>query len=64
MPYEQCSTNKRVMMKQIRAVVEYTRYRVKTKSKLTNLKINSRIEGYMVNKGKIYGELRKILRYL
>ena len=30
----------------IRVVVEYTRCRVKTKSKLTNLKINSRIEGY------------------
>ena len=31
-------------MKQMRMVIEYTRPRVKTKSKLTNLKINSRIE--------------------
>ena len=34
------------LMKHFHAVVEYTRSRVKTKSKLTNLKINSRIEGY------------------
>ena len=34
------------LMKQMRMVVEYTRCRVKTKSKLTNLKINSRIVGY------------------
>ena len=35
-----------LVTKQMGAVVEYTRCRVKTKSKLTNLKINSRIEGY------------------
>ena len=33
-------------MKQMRVVIEYTRCRVKKKSKLTNLKINLRIEGY------------------
>ena len=34
------------MTKRICAIIEYTRSRVKTKSKLTNLNINSRIEGY------------------
>ena len=34
------------LMKQMHMVVEYTRCRVKKKSKVTNLKINSRIEGY------------------
>ena len=34
------------LTKLMRAVIEYTQCRVKTKSKLTNLKINSRIEGY------------------
>ena len=34
------------LTKQIHMVIEYTRCRVKIKSKLTNLKINSRIEGY------------------
>ena len=34
------------LMKRNYAVVEYTQCHVKTKSKLTNLKINSRIEGY------------------
>ena len=33
-------------MKQMHMVVEYTRCPVKTKSKLTNLKINSQIEWY------------------
>ena len=34
------------VMKRFRAVIKYTQSRVKTKSKLTNLKINSQIEGY------------------
>ena len=39
------------LMKRMRAVIEYTRCRVKTKSKLANLKINSRIERYNGKKG-------------
>ena len=35
-----------VLTKRTLAVVEYTLCHVKTKSKLTKLKINSRIEGY------------------
>ena len=34
------------LIKQTHAVIEYTRCHVKIKSKLTNLKINSQIEGY------------------
>ena len=34
------------LTKKMCMVVEYTRCRVKTKSKLINLKINSRIKGY------------------
>ena len=45
-------------------VVEYTQCRVKTKSKRTNFKINSRIEGIMVNKGRIHGELENFRRYV
>ena len=36
----------REVTKRMRMVIEYTRCHVKTKSKLINLKINSRIEGY------------------
>ena len=36
----------RALTKLDRVVVEYTRSRVKIKSKLTNFKNNSRIEGY------------------
>ena len=42
-------------------VVENTRSRAKTKAKLTNLMINSRIEGYNGYKGRIHRELWKIL---
>ena len=42
-------------------VVEYTRYSVKTKSKLTNLMKISRIGGIMVNKGRIHREIRKFM---
>ena len=41
-----------------REVVKITRSHVKTKSRLTNFKNNSRIEGY---KGQIQKELRKFL---
>ena len=40
-----------VLTKRMCMVIEYTRCRVKIKSKLTNLKINSRIEGYNGKQG-------------
>ena len=43
-------------------VVENTWSRVKIKSKLTNFKIKSRIEGIMVNKGQIYRKLGKFVK--
>ena len=42
-------------------VVNFTWSRVKTKSKLTNLMKISRIEGIMVNKGRIHREIRKFM---
>ena len=42
-------------------VINCTRSRAKTKSKLTNLMKISRIEGYMINKGRIHRELGKFL---
>ena len=41
--------------------VEYTRSRVKTKSKLTNFKNNSRIEGYNGKYGLTPQGIREIL---
>ena len=52
------------LMRRIRMVIEYTRYRVKKKSKLTNLKIFQELKGIMVNKGRIDRELGKFERYL
>ena len=42
-------------------VVENTRSRVKIKSKLTNFKNYSRIEGIIVNMGRIHKELGRFL---
>ena len=46
-----------------RVVVNCTRSRIKTKSKLTNLMKISQIERIMVNKGRIHTELGKFLMF-
>ena len=48
-------------MKQDQVVVENTRSRVKIKSKLTNLKIKSQIEGYNGKYGSNPHGIREIL---
>ena len=49
------------LMNRDREVVENTRSRVKIKSKLTNFKINSRIEGYNGKYGSNPQGIREIL---
>ena len=49
--------------RQNREVVDFTRSRVKNNSKLTNLMKIVRIEGIMVNKGRIHMEIRKFMMF-
>ena len=49
------------MTRRDREVVDFTRSRVKTKSKLTNFMKYLELRGIMVNKGRIHSELRKFM---